>query len=62
MTNMDYRDMAQEIRSLVPLLKHPQAVAALRTLAPRYERLAEYLEVLPGATRDTQLEDHSQAS
>ena len=62
MTNMDYRDMAQEIRSLVPLLIHPQAVADLRTLAHRYERLAEYLEVLPGATRDTQLEDHSQAS
>jgi hypothetical protein len=62
MTNMDYRDMADEIRSLVPLLIHPQAVADLRLLANRYERLAEYLQVLPRATPGTQLEDHSRAS
>ena len=45
MTNMDYRDMANEIRDLVPLLIHPQTVADLRSLADHYERLARYLEV-----------------
>ena len=62
MTNMDYRDMAEEIRSLVPLLIHPQAVADLSLLADRYDRLAEYLEVLPSVPPDTQLEGHRPAS
>ena len=48
MTVADYRYMAREIRDLIPLLVHPQAVADLRLLAERYERLAHYLEVAPG--------------
>jgi hypothetical protein len=44
MTDADYRDMASEIRDLIPLLLHAQAVADLRLLADRYERLAQYLE------------------
>jgi hypothetical protein len=47
MTDADYRDMAREIRDLVPLLIHPHAVADLRLLADRYEKLAEYLEAAP---------------
>jgi hypothetical protein len=43
-TDADYRDMASQIRDLIPLLIHPQAVADLRLLADRYERLAHYLE------------------
>jgi hypothetical protein len=53
MTDMDYRDMANEIRALVALLIHPEAVADLRSLADRYERLARDLEPLPGTLRDT---------
>ena len=48
MTHAGYRAMATEIRDLIPLLIHPQAIADLRLLADRYERLAEYLEVAPG--------------
>ena len=43
MTDADYRDMASEIRDLIPLLVHAQAVADLSLLADRYERLAHYL-------------------
>jgi hypothetical protein len=57
MTHADYRDMASELRDLVPLLVHSQAVADLRLLAARYDRLAHYLEVLPGALPDTLLAD-----
>jgi hypothetical protein len=46
MTDADYRDMADEIRDLIPLLMHAQAVADLRVLADRYERLAHCLEVV----------------
>jgi hypothetical protein len=53
---MDYRDMANEVRALVPLLIHPQAVADLSSLADRYERLSRYLEVLPRTLPDTPLE------
>jgi hypothetical protein len=60
MTALDYRDMANEIRDLVPLLVHPQAVADLRSLADHYERLARYLEVLP-APPDTPLESTREA-
>ena len=56
MNDMDYRDMANEMRALVPLLIHPQAVADLRSLAARYERLAHYLEVRAGALAHTPLE------
>jgi len=61
MTDMDYRDMANEIRALVPLLIHPPAVADLRSLAAHYERLAHYLEVLAGTLPDTRLEYPRQA-
>lgn len=56
MTDMDYRDMANEIRALVPLLIHPQAVADLRSLADRYERVSRYIEALPGTLPDTPLQ------
>jgi hypothetical protein len=46
MTDGDYRDMADEIRDLIPLLMHAQAVADLRVLADRYEKLAHCLEVV----------------
>jgi hypothetical protein len=49
MTDADYRDMASEIRDLLPLLVHSQAVEDLRLLADRYERLAEYLEAAPAS-------------
>ena len=61
MTDMEYRDMANEIRTLVPLLIHPKAVADLRSLADHYERLARYLEVPPGTLPHTPLEYRRQA-
>ena len=61
MTNADYRYMAREIQDLIPLLVHPQAVADLRSLADRYERLAQYLEVVPGKLPDTRFESRRQA-
>jgi hypothetical protein len=60
-TDADYREMASEIRALVPKLTHPQAVADLRLLADRYEKLAHYLEVVPGTLPDTPLEIRRQA-
>ncbi len=62
MTAADYRDMASEIRDLVPLLIHSEAVADLRSLADRYERLAHHLEVVPGTLPDTSLEHRRQAA
>ena len=61
MTDADYRDMATEIRDLIPLLVHPQAVADLRLLADRYERLAHYLEAVPGKLPDMRFECRRQA-
>ena len=61
MTDADYRDMASEIRDLIPLLVHSQALADLRLLADRYERLAHYLEVVHGKLPDTPLEYRRQA-
>jgi hypothetical protein len=61
MTNADYRDMASEIRDLIPLLVHPEAVADLRLLADRYEKLAQYLEAAPGSLPDAPLELRRQA-
>ena len=61
MTEAEYRYMAREIRDLIPLLVHPRAVADLRLLADRYERLAHYLEVVPGRVSDTRLEHRRQA-
>jgi hypothetical protein len=54
--------MAREIRELIPLLIHPQAVADLRLLADRYEKLAQYLELPHGTLPDTPLEHRRQAS
>ncbi len=56
MTDADYRNMASEIRHLIPLLLHPQAAADLRLLADRYERLAQYVEVAPHKLPDTLLD------
>ena len=55
MTGANYREMASEIRDLIPLLLHPESVADLRLLADRYERLAHYLEVdtLPAGVSST---------
>jgi hypothetical protein len=61
MTAAGYRYMATEIRDLIPLLVHPQAVADLRLLAERYEKLAHYLEVAPGKPPDMPLEYTRQA-
>jgi hypothetical protein len=62
MTPADYREMASEIRGLIPMLLHAQAVADLRLLADRYERLAHALEVIPGALPDTLVGHRRQAS
>jgi hypothetical protein len=65
MTDAHYhRAMAREIRELIPLLLHAQAVADLRLLADRYERLAHDLELeaVPGALPDPLLEHRRQAS
>lgn len=61
MTATDYRYMATEIRDLIPLLVHPQAVADLRVLAERYEKLAHHLEVAPGKVPHMPLEQTRQA-
>ena len=61
MTEVEYRAMASEIRDLIPLLLHSEAVADLRLLADRYERLAHYREVVPGSLPDTPLEYKRQA-
>ena len=61
MTDAEYRDMAREIRDLIPLLVHSQAVADLRSLVDRYEKLAHYLEVVPGRLPDTPLGYRRQA-
>jgi hypothetical protein len=55
MTEANYREMASEIRDLIPLLLHPESVADLRLLADRYERLAHYLELgaLPARVSST---------
>lgn len=61
MTDADYRAMASEIRDLIPLLLHSESIADLRLLADRYERLAHYLQVEPGALPHTPLEIRRQA-
>jgi hypothetical protein len=61
MTKADYRCMASEIRDLIPLVLHARAAEDLRSLADRYERLANYLEVLPGQLPDVPLEYRRQA-
>lgn len=62
MTTADYRHMASEIRELISLLVHPRAIADLRSLADRYEKLAHYLEVAPDKLPDMSLERRRQAA
>jgi len=61
MTEAAYRAIASEIRDLIPLLLHAEAVADLRLLADRYERLAHFLEVAPYTLPDTPLVHRRQA-
>jgi len=61
MTETAYRAIASEIRDLIPLLLHAEAVADLRLLADRYERLAHFLEVAPCTLPDTPLVHRRQA-
>jgi hypothetical protein len=42
-----YREMANEIRAVIPMLISTEAVMDLRLLALRYERLAKHLEGSP---------------
>jgi hypothetical protein len=48
-----YREIASDMRSLVPKLRDSEAAEGLRILAVRYEKLADYLEVAlyPPTTR-----------
>ena len=62
MTAAGYRVIASEIRHLIPLLIHPQAVADLRRLADLYEKLAQCLEVTPGKPPNMRLEFRRQAN
>lgn len=39
-----YREMADEIRSLISSLQYPEAIESLRLLAAGYDSLAAYLE------------------
>lgn len=61
MTGADYREMASEVRDLIPLLLHSESIADLRLLADRYERLAHYLEVVPETLPETPLEHWREA-
>jgi hypothetical protein len=58
MTEVYYREVASEIRDLIPLLLRPEAIADLRLLADRYERLAH---LAAGALPGTFLEHRRQA-
>lgn len=40
-----YREIATEIRALLPRLRYPETLEELRLLAAHYERFADYLEV-----------------
>ena len=42
-----YREMAEDIRKLVPHMKHVEAAEDMRLLAVHYEALAEYVEAAP---------------
>ncbi len=41
-----YREIASELRLLIPKLKHAEVARELRLLAVSYERLAEHVEEL----------------
>lgn len=56
-----YREMASEIRAVVPTLTHTRAIEDLRLLAARYERLANYLQTARGTLTDTSLQYRRQA-
>lgn len=38
-----YREEANRVRALIPWVKRPEAIEYLRTLAERYEKLADQL-------------------
>jgi hypothetical protein len=61
MTPAYYSAMASEIRDLIPSLLYPEAIADLRLIADRYERLARHLEQVPGTLPDTPLDHRRQA-
>lgn len=42
-----YREIANAVRSLIPLMEYEEVRAQLRLLAARYERLAKYLQLQP---------------
>ena len=47
-----YREMAKELRLLLPKMKQPAAAEELRLLAVRYERLAEHAEAVSDSAND----------
>ena len=62
MTGADYRAMASEIRDLIPLLLHAQAVADLRLLADRYESWRTISKQYPAHCRTRFSSNRRQAS
>jgi len=42
-----YREIANELRLIVPRMRHAEVAEELRLLAARYERLAQHAEVVP---------------
>ena len=61
LTDADYRDMASEIRDLIPLLMHSQTVADFRLLAGRDETQADCFEEAPDTLGDTPIQHRRQA-
>jgi hypothetical protein len=51
-----YREMANDIRALVPTLKHTEAAGDLRLLGIRYQKLADYLAADHGTVREHRLQ------
>jgi hypothetical protein len=47
-----YREIANELRLLVPTMKYSEVAEQLRLLAVSYERLAEYGEGAPNPPQD----------
>jgi hypothetical protein len=56
-----YREMANEIRAVVPMMKNIEAAMDLRLLALRYDRLAKQLEESPEPEYKLQVTDTSSA-
>ena len=47
-----YREMADELRGLIPKMKYAEVAEQLRRLAVSYERLAEHAERVPCEPQD----------